>query len=665
MLIFLFPGTITRVFGVLRCSQIDGIEGHVLTFDVAFECYTAKHWRYVGCAIAILFVYGVGFPLYLFVALLRERRRRQQRCRQIEVQDREKIKMANEKTNDRRLKSGIGAFYARMRAAQSLKRKQEQMQRREQQAADQELNAAFESKFGTANGHLRHDTWWLAPFSLAHTLVLVGGLNLVGAGSSGQPLLACLWQLIILMIIVKVDPFRTPANNRTAIASTLSLMLMLLAGFALFVDAPAQPGRERTTGNARTFSDEFMTLSTVSLLLLLPLLVALTVGHKWAYWVTVNVCRQGQRVYARCRCCHTPKRILPPRPLSPLCQSPPWLRDDELNGFPVAAYCPITLQLMKDPWMDKDGFSYEKDAIFDWVEKYDGASPVTRDPLNKADIQPNHRLRDFIKRLHAKSLEAREKAQAEAEAEIAALRAKAEAEMAALAERHENERAANELMRELEAALESDDAALVAAALQKALDLGVDLELYFNTELLTRGKQTVREAHLISELEMAHFDLERLREVITTAEAYIREERQLSSPSDMEEFDGVLEEARGQAAVLQQQASSLNACQSAIREEDLRELRKAMRTAQRCLVAHNKKREQEWAEVCAAYERIKGKEKEMQERRLIALRNHKNLTRDLRVAEGVGDLKRKIKQKKLIDAHLHRQKTVGRVKLYM
>ena len=36
---------------------------------------------------------------------------------------------------------------------------------------------------------------------------------------------------------------------------------------------------------------------------------------------------------------------------------------------PEAFICPIDYTLMKDPYMDDNGISYEKEVIYKWIEK--------------------------------------------------------------------------------------------------------------------------------------------------------------------------------------------------------------------------------------------------------------------------------------------------------
>ncbi len=60
--------------------------------------------------------------------------------------------------------------------------------------------------------------------------------------------------------------------------------------------------------------------------------------------------------------------------------------------------CPITRELLRDPWLASDGHSYEQDAIEQWVLSK-GTSPKTGQPLESRSLFPNHNLKRLIKDL--------------------------------------------------------------------------------------------------------------------------------------------------------------------------------------------------------------------------------------------------------------------------
>jgi hypothetical protein len=63
--------------------------------------------------------------------------------------------------------------------------------------------------------------------------------------------------------------------------------------------------------------------------------------------------------------------------------------------IPQMYICPITHMVMTDPYVDADGNSYEKDAIFNWV-RTNPVSPITRNPLQMHQLVPNRVLKEII-----------------------------------------------------------------------------------------------------------------------------------------------------------------------------------------------------------------------------------------------------------------------------
>ena len=66
--------------------------------------------------------------------------------------------------------------------------------------------------------------------------------------------------------------------------------------------------------------------------------------------------------------------------------------------IPVDFECPITMQLMEDPHICADGFSYEKSAIECWLSKFHSTarSPVTNEMLEHTSLIPNKTLKSLI-----------------------------------------------------------------------------------------------------------------------------------------------------------------------------------------------------------------------------------------------------------------------------
>jgi hypothetical protein len=66
--------------------------------------------------------------------------------------------------------------------------------------------------------------------------------------------------------------------------------------------------------------------------------------------------------------------------------------------LPEAFYCPITCDIMVDPWIGPDGSTYEYDGIKAWLAQPDreAISPVTRQALSLGQLRPNHALYELI-----------------------------------------------------------------------------------------------------------------------------------------------------------------------------------------------------------------------------------------------------------------------------
>ncbi|KAH0621410.1 hypothetical protein JD844_022693 [Phrynosoma platyrhinos] len=67
-------------------------------------------------------------------------------------------------------------------------------------------------------------------------------------------------------------------------------------------------------------------------------------------------------------------------------------------GIPDEFLCPITRELMKEPVIAADGYSYEKEAMEEWIIKKRHSSPMTNLPLQRLVLTPNRSLKMAINR---------------------------------------------------------------------------------------------------------------------------------------------------------------------------------------------------------------------------------------------------------------------------
>lgn len=109
--------------------------------------------------------------------------------------------------------------------------------------------------------------------------------------------------------------------------------------------------------------------------------------------------RRGTTAYALAvsRSFHDVAEVLDPsRPL-PGSERAPVGRDGQELDVPDMYICPITQEIMADPVVSSDGFSYERAAITKWIGSGRGVSPMTNLPMTSRQLFPNNVLRTSIK----------------------------------------------------------------------------------------------------------------------------------------------------------------------------------------------------------------------------------------------------------------------------
>eukprot|EP00934_Nitzschia_sp_Nitz4_P003857 Nitzschia sp. Nitz4//scaffold108_size72880//63859//64533//NITZ4_005829-RA/size72880-processed-gene-0.86-mRNA-1//1//CDS//3329532711//3847//frame0 len=70
--------------------------------------------------------------------------------------------------------------------------------------------------------------------------------------------------------------------------------------------------------------------------------------------------------------------------------------EEETDGeedVPSEFLCPLTLEVMEDPVMDRQGINFERSAIVQWLGSGRTTHPLTREPLSFGKLVPNVQLR--------------------------------------------------------------------------------------------------------------------------------------------------------------------------------------------------------------------------------------------------------------------------------
>uniref|UniRef100_A0A7S2YQY8 U-box domain-containing protein n=1 Tax=Entomoneis paludosa TaxID=265537 RepID=A0A7S2YQY8_9STRA len=63
---------------------------------------------------------------------------------------------------------------------------------------------------------------------------------------------------------------------------------------------------------------------------------------------------------------------------------------------PVEFLCPITTEIMRDPLMTRNGLSFERKAILQWISNHNNTCPMTREPLTPSGLVTNAALKGRI-----------------------------------------------------------------------------------------------------------------------------------------------------------------------------------------------------------------------------------------------------------------------------
>ncbi|RDY03652.1 U-box domain-containing protein 32, partial [Mucuna pruriens] len=75
---------------------------------------------------------------------------------------------------------------------------------------------------------------------------------------------------------------------------------------------------------------------------------------------------------------------------------PPYLTSKKLQRVPSHFVCPIVQEVMEDPYIAADGFTYEAEAIRGWLNSGHDTSPMTNLKLDHTDLVPNYALHNAI-----------------------------------------------------------------------------------------------------------------------------------------------------------------------------------------------------------------------------------------------------------------------------
>ncbi|KAF6153570.1 hypothetical protein GIB67_027437 [Kingdonia uniflora] len=117
--------------------------------------------------------------------------------------------------------------------------------------------------------------------------------------------------------------------------------------------------------------------------------------------------RAKQLAHLAMRCCRVNSKNRPDlgskvwrvlEPMKVLCGTSTsfWARSEESCWVPSYFFCPILQEIMQDPHIAADGFTYEAEAIKGWIGGGHKTSPMTNLELSHCNLTPNLSLRSAI-----------------------------------------------------------------------------------------------------------------------------------------------------------------------------------------------------------------------------------------------------------------------------
>ncbi|MBA2656543.1 MAG: U-box domain-containing protein [Tatlockia sp.] len=93
------------------------------------------------------------------------------------------------------------------------------------------------------------------------------------------------------------------------------------------------------------------------------------------------------------------ENLVPDRALKEVIEQLKTSEDKETIGL-----CPITQTVMVEPVINlASGISYEKEAIYEWIDNRSQTDPITRMPTTKTDLRPNKLLKLALSEIHLAS----------------------------------------------------------------------------------------------------------------------------------------------------------------------------------------------------------------------------------------------------------------------
>ena len=185
--LLLYPRLGTRIFSMLRCSEVDGMEEGQTFFqqDLDMKCFQDEHMSFTILSVAGIVVYVLGVPAIILGILVYNRKH---------LHDESSPKHAD-------VKYAIGGIYLQ-----------------------------YEPEF-----------WWFELIIISTKMLMTGALGVVEPGSPMQIVLAVFVMLTYNMLVLKLSPYQANGDDVMSFISGLGTVIIAFIGLLLKLDVNSTP----------------------------------------------------------------------------------------------------------------------------------------------------------------------------------------------------------------------------------------------------------------------------------------------------------------------------------------------------------------------------------------------------------------------------------------
>ena len=264
---FLYPGIAMKIFFVMKCRKIG--DKFYLERDYRIECYAREHTLHLYLAYGCMLIYVIGYPLVLAISLWHHKPL---------ITNRDEI---------------IKEYTMRQKYGKMLANRTDHIWDDDDYLKLKRYQAKFGDIFMTYNWR----SYYFELVEIARKVMMVGGLVILGAGTTSQVIIAILICIIYYALLANIEPYQSQDDNILAQCASMQLVFTLIFGLLLFTQQ-ASGGRTLTDEEAGYFGYLLVGMHVAVLSfglmgMLLALKVSIPFLQKYSYKEVLCSCACG------------------------------------------------------------------------------------------------------------------------------------------------------------------------------------------------------------------------------------------------------------------------------------------------------------------------------------------------------------------------------------